>query len=313
MAGLLLGGGYGLLATRFGLASDSLISAEVVLADGSIARCDATHNSDLFWAVKGGGGNFGVLTSMQIQLHRLSQVMSGSIVFPWSDAPAVLERFSGLMQSAPDELAGAVILSVGPDGNPVVVVTPTWSGDPERGRQIVSEIEGFGTPVFNKVGPMAAADLLTLTDGKLVSGRRYEVATRWLSNLPPDVVSTLIAAYDDRTSSFSSIILHHFHGPGTRIAPEATAFGMREPHFTALIYAAWEPAPVDAATHRRWAQNLSSQLSRWALPGGYANLLNDDARDQIGSAFGPNAQRLLNLKRKFDPDNLFSAIPLPGG
>jgi hypothetical protein len=311
VAGLLLGGGYGPLMTRFGLASDSLISAEVVLADGSIARCDAAHNSDLFWAIKGGGGNFGVVTSMRIRLYRVGQVMSGSIVFPWGDAPAVLERFSGLMQSAPDELAGAVILSPGPGGNPLVVVTPTWSGDPERGREIVSEIEGFGTPMFNKVGPMAAADLLALTDGKLVSGRGYEVATRWLQDLPPEVVSTLIAAYNDRTSPFSSIVLHHFHGAGARIAPEATAFGMRRPHFTALIYAAWEPADVDATTHRRWAQNLSSKLSRWALPGGYANLLDDDAREQVGSAFGSNAQKLLDLKARFDPGNLFSAIPLP--
>jgi hypothetical protein len=312
MAGLLLGGGYGPLMTRFGLVSDSLISAELVMADGAIAWCDATQNSDLFWAVKGGGGNFGVVTSTRIRLHRVGQLMSGSIAFPWGDAPAVLERFSGLMQSAPDELAGAVILAAGPGGNPLVVVTPTWSGDRERGRQIVSEIESFGTPIFSKVGPMAAADLLALTDGKLVSGRGYEVATRWLPDLPPDAVSTLIAAYDDRTSPLSSIILHHFHGAAARVAPGVTAFGMRKPHFTALIYAAWEPADVDATDHRRWAQNLSSKLSRWALPGGYANLLDDDAREQIGSAYGPNAQRLLALKSRFDPGNLFSAIPLPG-
>jgi FAD/FMN-containing dehydrogenase len=110
MAGLILGGGYGPLMTRFGLASDSLISAELALADGSIVSSDATHNRDLFWAVKGGGGNFGVVTSMRLRLHRVGQVLSGSIVFPWGDAPAVLERFSGLMQAAPDELAGAAIL-----------------------------------------------------------------------------------------------------------------------------------------------------------------------------------------------------------
>jgi hypothetical protein len=291
---------------------DSLISAELVLADGSIASCDATHNRDLFWAIKGGGGNFGVVTSMRLRLHRVGQVLSGSIVFPWDDAPVVLDRFSGLMQAAPDELGGAAILSLGPGGNPVVVISPTWSGDPERGRQIVSEIERFGTPIVSKVGPMAATDLLTLTDGKLVSGRGYEVATRWLPDLSPDIVCTLITAYDNRTSPCSSIILHHFHGAGTRIPPRDTAFGMRRPHFTALIYGAWEPAQVDGTNHRRWAQNLSSKLSGWALPGGYANLLNDDAREQIGSAFGPNRQRLLDLKRRFDLGNVFSAIPLPG-
>jgi hypothetical protein len=311
MAGLILGGGYGPLTTRFGLAADSLISAELVLADGSIVSCGATNNRDLFWAVKGGGGNFGVVTSMRLRLYRIGQVLSGSIVFPWGDAPAVLARFSGLMQAAPDELAGATILSLGPGGKPVVVVSPTWSGDLERGWQIVSEIESFGTPIVNNVKPMAAADLLTLTDGKLVSGRGYKVATRWLADLSPEVVSTLIAAYDNRTSPCSSIILHHFHGAGTRIPTGDTAFGMRQPHFTALIYGAWEPAQADRTNHRRWAHQLSSALSGRALAGGYANLLDDDAREQIRSAFGANGQKLLDLKRRFDPGNFFSAIPLP--
>jgi len=233
-------------------------------------------------------------------------------VFPWGDAPAALERFSELMQTDPDELAGSAILSVGPGGNPVVVIRPTWSGDPEYGRQIVSEIESFGTPIVSKVGAMAAADLLTLTDGKLVSGRGYQVATRWLSDLSSNIVTTLIGAYNDRTSPCSSVIVHHFHGAGTRIPPADTAFGMRQPHFTTLIYGAWEAAHEDGTNHRRWARGLSSRLSDYALPGGYANLLDDDARDQIGSAFGPNRQRLLNLKARFDPGHIFSAIPLPG-
>ena len=312
MAGLVLGGGYGPLMTRFGLASDNLVSAEVVLADGSVVSCDANRDPDLFWAIRGGGGNFGVVTSMHLRLHRVGQVLSGSIVFPWGDAPAVLERFSELMQTAPDELAGSAILSVGPGGNPVVVISPTWSGDPEHGRQIVSEIESFGTPIVSKVGAMAAADLLTLTDGKLVSGRGYQVATRWLSDLSSDIVTTLIGAYNDRTSPCSSVIVHHFHGAGTRIPPADTAFGMRQPHFTTLIYGAWEAAHEDGTNHRRWARRLSSKLSDYAPPGGYAILLDDDARDQIGSAFGPNRQRLLKLKARFDPGNIFSAIPLPG-
>ena len=312
MAGLVLGGGYGPLMTRFGLVSDNLISAEVVLADGSVVSCDTNRDPDLFWAIRGGGGNFGVVTSMHLRLHRVGQVLSGSIVFPWGDAPAALERFSELMQTAPDELAGSAVLSVGPGGNPVVVISPTWSGDPEYGRQIVSEIESFGTPIVSKVGAMAAADLLTLTDGKLVSGRGYQVATRWLSDLSSNIVTTLIGAYNDRTSPCSSVIVHHFHGAGTRIPPADTAFGMRQPHFTTLIYGAWEAAHEDGTNHRRWARGLSSKLSDYALPGGYANLLDDDARDQIGSAFGPNRQRLLKLKARFDPGNIFSAIPLPG-
>ncbi|WP_394835860.1 FAD-binding oxidoreductase [Pendulispora rubella] len=312
MTGLLSGGGYGPLTTRFGLALDSLLAAEVVLADGRIASCDATHNRDLFWAIRGGGGNFGVITSMRLRLHKVGRVLSGIIVFPWAEASAVLARFSSMMQAAPDELAGATILSLGPSGDPVVMISPTWSGELERGRQIVREMESFGTPMVSKVEPMAASDLLSITNGKLVSGRGYSLATRWLADLSPDVVSALVSAYDDRTSPVSSIILHHFHGAGTRVPPEDTAFGMRRPHFSALIYGVWEPAHLDGTKHRRWAHDLSLKLSNWALPGGYANLLHHDAREQVASAFGPNGRRLLELKARFDPDDVFSAIPLPG-
>jgi FAD/FMN-containing dehydrogenase len=311
MAGLVLGGGYGPLMTRFGLVADNLISAEVVLADGNFVACDAARQPDLFWAIRGGGGNFGVVTSMRLRLHQAGKVLSGSIVFPWGDAPAVLKRFSELMRTAPDELGGAAIISVGPGGNPVIVISPAWSGDPESGRQIEEEIQSFGKPIVSKVEAMAATDLLTLTDGKLVPGRGYQVATRWLSDLSSDIVSALIGAYDERTSTCSSIIVHHFHGAGTRIRPGDTAFGMRQPHFTTLIYGAWEPAHEDGTDHGRWARDLSSKLSDYALPGGYANLLGDDALDQVGSAFGPNRQRLLDLKARFDPGHIFSATPLP--
>jgi hypothetical protein len=311
VVGLILGGGYGPLMTRFGLACDNLLSAEVVLPDGEIVRCDANQRQDLFWALRGGGGNFGVVTAARIRLHALQTALAGSIVFSWPDAPAALRCFGELMLRAPAELFGAAVLSIGPGGQPVAVISPVWTGDTVQGEAIVAEIAAVGTPLLANVSLMPAHELLSLTDGKLPQGRSYEVATRWLATLSPAVVDAIIAAFEARTSPVSSIIIHHCHGAAAEVAPEATAFGMREPHFTALIYAAWTPATSDAGSHRQWARQLAAALASNALPGGYANLLSDDAVDQITSAFGVNGSRLAQLKEQIDPDGAFRAIPLP--
>jgi hypothetical protein len=311
VTGLVLGGGYGPMMTRIGLVCDSLISARVVLADGRIVSCDATENSDLFWAIRGGGGNTGVVVSMRLRLHQVGPVIAGSIVFPWEQASQVLRGFSDLMVSAPDELFGALVLTIGPKGGPVVVVSPAWFGEADLGHALIAAIENIGTPLLSKIDPMMPTDLLALTDGKLTHGLGYEVATRWFHELSSASIDALISAFEHRTSPLSSIILHHCHGVATRVEPNATAFGMREPHFTALINAAWEPTQPESDIHRDWARKLSSNLSSSALPGGYANLLSDAADRQIAHAFGPNAQQLAQAKEKFDPTAVFRAIPIP--
>lgn len=311
VVGLILGGGYGPLMTRFGLACDNLLSAEVVLPDGEIVRCDESQRQDLFWALRGGGGNFGAVTSARIRLHTLQTALAGSVVFSWPDARAAFRRFGELMLRAPAELFGAAVLSIGPGGQPVAVISPVWTGDAAQGEAIVAEITAVGNPLLAKVSPMPATELLSLTNGKLPQGRGYEVATRWFATLSPATVDVIVSAFEARTSPLSSIIIHHCHGAATEVAPEATAFGMREPHFTALIYGAWTPATSDAGPHRQWARQLAADLASNALPGGYANLLSDDAVDQIKSAFGPNGLRLAKLKQQIDPDGALRAIPLP--
>jgi FAD binding domain len=312
--GFILGGGYGPLMTRFGLACDSLLSAEVVLPNGDVVMCDASHADDLFWALRGGGGNFGVVTSARLRLHSPGTVLAGTIIFRWADARVVLRRFGELMLRAPAELYGGAILSVGPGGEPVAVISPVWTGDQARGEAIIAEIVATDTPVFAKVGPMPAGEVLSLTDGKLAEGRGYEVATRWLAALSPGTIDAVVSAFEARTSQQSSIIIHHCHGAATEIAPEATAFGMRQPHFTALIYGTWLPEEAgNAGLHRQWARQLAAALAPQAFPGGYANLLPDDAADQIKSAFGRNGPRLAELKKRFDPAGALRAIPLPSG
>jgi Berberine and berberine like len=160
---------------------------------------------------------------------------------------------------------------------------------------------------------MTYANLLRLYDRQALEGRHYAVKTRWLADLTPEIISAVVSAGATRTSSFSVIALHHFHGPGAQVAPDATAFGLRREHFLMEIVAAWDPSwKEDGAVHRQWASDLSSLLAPLALPGGYPNFLTPSDGGQLGSAYGNNPERLLQVKKRFDPDCIFnSAIPLP--
>lgn len=313
MAGFLLAGGYGPLTTRFGLAIDNLLGAELVLADGRLIWTDELKNSDLFWAIRGGGGNFGVVTSMRIPLHPITQVLAGVILFPWSEAKAILKGYAETISLAPDELSSLAGLLPGPDGAPVVFLGPIWSGDLTEGEQLIARLQSLGTPIVSQIAPMSYTDLLGIYDAQVINGRHYSLQTRWLADLTPDIISSIVTAGTSKTSPFSFIALHHFHGAGTRVSPGATAFGQRRKHFMIEIVAAWDAASkTEAAVHRKWVTNTSLALTPLALPGGYANFLTHDDHEQIGAAYGKNAPRLRELKRRFDPDNVFSsAIPLP--
>jgi FAD/FMN-containing dehydrogenase len=313
MAGLTLGGGYGPLTPKFGLALDNLVNADVVLEDGSLVTSDCTTNGELFWALRGGGGNFGVVVSMRIRLHALSEMLAGSIVFPWSEAQTILPAYCELMSRAPDELS--VLGGIFPtrDGRPALFLAPAWCGDPAGGQPVIAAVRALGSPVFSSIGMMSYADILARFDAYLATSRRYAVQTRWLADLSSDAVAALIEAANTRSSVTSIITLQHFHGAGTRITTASTAFGLRRRHFMVEIAASWDPAAGDdGAAHRQWARSLSASLEPSAIPGGYASLLATDAYERIDAAYGCNALRLRRLKKRFDPDGVFcAAIPLP--
>jgi FAD/FMN-containing dehydrogenase len=313
MVGLTLGGGYGPLTARYGLALDNLISAELVLADGRLVRCDSHQNPDLFWALRGGGGNFGAVTSMRVQLHPVREMLAGMILFPWAEAKSVLRGYTSVVAAAPDELGGLSGVVTGPDGNPMVFLAPMWSGEPNQGEGVIAELRRLGTPSVEQIAPMAYGDLLGMFADHAVAGRHYAIRTRSLPKLTPDIISTLIAAGETKTSPFSAIILHHFRGTATRVPLANTSFGLRSEHFMAEVIAAWEPAPgADGEVHRQWAITVSQSLEPYALPGGYPNMLGPDDHEQTARAYGANASRLQRLKRLFDPEGIFtSAISLP--
>ncbi|MDR6294528.1 FAD/FMN-containing dehydrogenase [Inquilinus ginsengisoli] len=308
--GHLIGGGYGALTPGFGLAADNLLSAEVVLADGRTVTADPAQNPDLFWALRGGGGNFGVVTSIRIRLHPVAQMLAGMMLFAWPQAEAVLRGYDALMSTAPDALSVTAGVVNAPDGSPVVLLAPAWSGDTAEGQKAIARLRGLGTPILDQIAPMTCIDQAHLQDAFVVNGRHHAIETRWLPDLSAEAIAAIMAAGSNATSPYSGIVLHHFHGAGTRVAAEATAFGLRRRHILVEIVPAWDPG--DGTRHRAWARDLSAALAPHALPGGYANLLGPDAQDQIAEAYGPNAERLRQIKRRYDPDNLFSsAIALP--
>jgi FAD/FMN-containing dehydrogenase len=314
MAGLTLGGGYGPLLPRFGLAIDQMLGAEIVLADGRHITVNAAQHTELFWALRGGGGNFGVVTSIRVRLHPVRQVLAGLMLFPWSEATIVLQRYAALARSVPDELAVSVGMVSGADGAPALFLAPAWCGELAAGEPMMDRLKALGSPFAAQVGPMRYADLLALFDAEAVNGRHHALQTRWLPDLSSDAIAALVAAGSKRTSRRTMIALHHFRGAPTRIAADATAFGMRREHVMVQIDAAWDPDDQkNAEVHREWARGLSRALAPSALTGGYANLLAPDQHDQIADAYGANLNRLRQVKRRFDPENIFSAIPLPPG
>jgi len=316
MGGLTLGGGYGPLNGVAGLAADNLLAAEVVLADGTVVTATEASEPDLLWALRGGGGNFGVVTSMKVRLHPIPVVWTGRVIFPLDQAHEVLAGFGELIAEAPDELTVQAGFLSAPDGAPVIFFLPTWSGAPDDGAPWVRRLEGLGRPVVSAVGPAEYGEALRRGDQMFArDGRHYAIRTRNLTALTPPTVNALVAATATRTSPLSAINLHHFHGAAARVALPATAFGVRQPHFMAEIIASWRPAvgpdADSGARHREWALATARRLDPHALSGGYPNLLTTDEPERVEDAYGPNGPRLIVAKKAYDPDGVFTATPLP--
>jgi FAD/FMN-containing dehydrogenase len=312
MAGLTLGGGYGPFSGAYGLAADNLLGAEVVLADGRRVTTGPDAEPDLFWALRGGGGNFGVVTSMRVRLHPARDLLAGLIIYDWNEAGEVLRRYAAFAATAPDEFGSYAAMLPGPDGKPMVLVVALWNGDRRRGERVMHDVRAFGALQSAQVGPANYADLHAQFDAGVPDDDHWEIRTRSLPALTDGAIDAMIAAKARAPQCW--VGLHHFHGAATRVAPDSAAFGLRREHFMVEIIAHVQPDGDDGASHRRWAQDLRQSLAPFALPGGYANFLVADDREQVAEAYGGNAARLRAIKRRFDPDGVFaSAIPLPEG
>jgi FAD/FMN-containing dehydrogenase len=314
LAGFTLGGGYGALIGRFGLALDNLLGATVVLADGRIVAADPENDAELHWAIRGGGGNFGVVTAMRHRLHDLPSVHSGMLFYPFAEARAVLERGAAIAAAAPADLTVQFGMVAGPDGQPMVFVLPTWCGQPEKGEAGAAPLTKLGTLVGGRVEAMSYGTSLRFFDGQFIYGLPVHMETCWLPSFDGAAIEVLIGAMRVAVSPGCAIVTHEFKGAAARVPATATAFGLRRDH-TLIEIIAVTPDPSDesaAERHRRWAQDTRRPLDAMAIPGGYPNLLDGSDPARAAASYGPNLDRLVAAKRRYDPDNLFrSATPLP--
>jgi FAD/FMN-containing dehydrogenase len=313
MTGLTLGGGYGPLIGRCGLALDNVLDMQIVLADGRIVSANAEQNEDLFWALRGGGGNFGVVTAMRTRLHELPSVHSGMLVYPFTEAKSVLENCAAVAAVAPDEFSVQVGIVAGHGGSFAVVVIPTWCGAPEQGNSQLAAMLRLGTLLGGTIEQKSHGTLLQTFDSVVADGLRVFIDNCWLPALDGDSIDTFISAMRNAVSPGCAILTHDFKGAASRVPVDATAFGLRRDHILVEILAMLPGGsdPDDERRHQQWIR-CTREAFRHALPGGYANLLGRNEAHRAATGFGPNAARLIRTKRRYDPDSIFSsAIPLP--
>jgi FAD/FMN-containing dehydrogenase len=305
-AGLTLGGGYGTLIGVVGLGVDNLLSAEVVLADGRVVTADPHREPDLFWALRGGGGNFGVVTELRTRLHPFATVTTGTIAFGWDQARSVLQGWRDLMASADDAL-DVMFGAMSTPGGLVLYTAPTWAGDPGQADSQVAGVRALGEPVLDDVGRRALADTVHALDDAFPRGGNYRFGAPILPGLTDDAIDAFLRSAEAMPAT-CVLNVHHAHGAATRVPVTDTAHAYRDEHLVVEIIGTW--ADGDGAAESAWVRDTERRLGAHALPGGWVNAMalgDPRARD----AYGINTARLLAVKSHYDPDRVFAATPLP--
>jgi hypothetical protein len=306
VTGFTLGGGYGLTSPANGLGIDNLLGAEVVLADGSLVTASATENPDLLWALRGGRGMFGVVTSIRIQLHPAKPVLAGFIMFPLSDAENVLKGVEEIMHSAPDGLYIIMATASAPNGIPLLLISPTWNGDIKEGENAIAALRKLGNPITEQIHELRMKDLVASFSPFIFNGRHHYMKTRWVSKLTPELITAIVEATAKKTSEISMISFFQMHGAPARVPLAEAAFGLREPHYMLSIAAEWLPEDAaNSSIHKKWADDLFEFTAPYSLPGGYPNLLGSEDYKQISESYGSNLTKVQAIKKKFDPNGIF--------
>ena len=304
IAGLTLGGGLGWLNGRYGLACDNLISAEVATADGRLLRASAEQNEDLFWGIRGGGGNFGVVTSFELQLHPVGLVLAGGLSYPLEMAPQVLRFYDEFVKAAPDALSTAASVALGPTGEPAVSIAVCYSGPIEQGERLLRPLRRFRQPVDDGIQPMPYTMLQSARDEGYPAGRLHYWKSGWLHEPTDAVIETLMRFLPQMPSSVSGVGLQQMHGVASRVAPSATAFAHRAEQYDFLILSQWSD-PADTESNLEWTDALFEAMQPHTEESVYVNNLGEEGQGRIRAAYGDNYPRLAALKTSYDPDNLF--------
>lgn len=308
-AGLTLGGGFGRLTRRYGLTCDNLRAAEVITADGRYARASARENNDLLWGLKGGGGNFGIVTSFEYQLHEVAPLMyGGAMAWPLQEASRVLQFYFEFIQAVPDELFIDAVLTSVPKLGPVVLFSVCYSGPPDRAPEVLKPLRQLGKPVLDALRPAPYVLLQSENDGGAAPGRGNYERSGFLTHFSDALIEIAVSRMAAPRPPGTSIILtSECGGAFKKVATSATAFYNRDARSTVIVQAQWEN-PQDHAVadaHMRWARETFDLLAPHTK-GFYVNTVAaDDSAQRIRATYGSNYERLVALKRKYDPNNLF--------
>jgi FAD/FMN-containing dehydrogenase len=308
IAGLTLGGGLGWLMSKHGLALDNLLSAEIVTAEGKIVRASADENPDLFWAVRGGGGNFGVAASLEYRLHPVGPVVVGGLIaYPFEQAREVLRFFRETTQSLPDEMmmVGGLIHAADGSGTRLAAMAVGHCGPREAAEAAVKPIQQFGTPALNAIGPIPYCQLNSMLDGAYPRGALNYWKSSFLAGLSDEAIERLVDSFAKCPTPMGQLLLEHFHGAVSRIPIGDTAFPHRTEGHNLVVLSEWmDPAISDRCIE--WARETYAAMGRFLGSGRYVNYLGDDEQDDpAAAAYGSNYRRLQEIKRRYDPENFF--------
>jgi FAD/FMN-containing dehydrogenase len=314
VAGLTLGGGFGWLTRKYGMSVDNLLSADVVLADGRCLRASEEENADLFWGIRGGGGNLGVVTSFEFRLHPVGpEVLCGLIVYPFDAARGVFDGYRQFVARAPEELAVWALLRKAPPlpflpetvhGKEIMALVVFWAGKPAEGAKVIEPLRTFGRPVGEHVGVQPYTQFQSAFDPLLAPGARNYWKSHDFSSLADGAVDVVLDFAGRLPSPQCEIFIGQLGGAMSRVDPTATAYPHRDANFVMNVHTRWESARQDEECVR-WARSFFQATAPYSTGGVYVNFLGEDEKDRVQAAYGGNYDRLAELKAKYDPDNLF--------
>lgn len=305
IAGLTLGGGFGKLGRKYGLTCDNLIAAEVVTADGRLLRASASDHSDLFWGLRGGGGNFGIVTAFEYTLHPVGPaLLVGSVLYPYDQAREAIRFYDDFARKAPDELSVDAALVTMPSGERFFSVSACYVGPPESGESVLAPLMEFGSPVETSLGAIPYLQIQSKGDAIFPRGRRYYWKAQFLSEISDSAIDALLEAYAGAPSVTSLLVFQQVGGAIARVPKSEAPYANRDALYDCFPIAIWDD-PADDEANIQWARAMWSAVRPYATGGVYANNLGDEGDDRVREAYGENYARLVALKAKYDPANLF--------
>ncbi len=314
IGGLTLGSGSGWLERKLGYTVDNMIGAEVVTADGEVLHASENENPDLFWGLRGGGGNFGIVTKFEYRLHPIGpMVFGGLLIFPRPRAAEVIKAYRDFIENAPDDIGGAVALLCAPPeefvpepmhGMPIVAVIVCYTGKPEEGETAFKPILDLG-PVMNMTQVMPYVEVQKLIEGGNQPGFRQYWKADMYPELPDDAVDTLAAATAEPVSTMTAIIVQPTGGAVHRVADDASAMGWRSSNWALHVLGTWENDASLDEKNIAWVRNVAATMEPWRQKGTYLNYLMDEGEQRVRDSFGPQYDRMVELKNKYDPTNFF--------